>query len=139
MRNSISKKNPYYIPKERYLELKHFCLQYPYWQQRRCDLAFDPYSSKMEETGVKAKHFDMMTWSSYIRYTEHMVLVEATARETDPAIGTYILESVVTGKSYESVNALHAIPCCRNIFYALRRKFFWILDKKLGDEDYRVV
>ena len=31
-RSEISKKNPYWIPKHRYFELKHFCLQYPDWK-----------------------------------------------------------------------------------------------------------
>ena len=32
VRSEISKKNPYWIPKHRYFELKHFCLQYPDWK-----------------------------------------------------------------------------------------------------------
>lgn len=31
-RAEISKKNPHYISKHRYYELKHFCLQYPEWK-----------------------------------------------------------------------------------------------------------
>ena len=33
LRSEISNKSPYYISKHRYLELKHFCLQYPEWKE----------------------------------------------------------------------------------------------------------
>lgn len=33
IRSELSRKNPYWIEKHRYYELKHFCLQYPIWKQ----------------------------------------------------------------------------------------------------------
>ena len=38
----ISKKNPYWIDRERYYELKHFCLQYRYWKRRLKDTNLYP-------------------------------------------------------------------------------------------------
>ena len=32
-RAELSKKNPYYISKHRYYELKHFCRQYDEWKR----------------------------------------------------------------------------------------------------------
>lgn len=32
-RAQLSAKNPCHIPKHRYYELKHFCLQYPDWKK----------------------------------------------------------------------------------------------------------
>ena len=32
-RAQLSVKNPCHIPKHRYYELKHFCLQYPDWKK----------------------------------------------------------------------------------------------------------
>lgn len=29
----LSEKNPYWIERHRYYELKHFCLQYPLWKK----------------------------------------------------------------------------------------------------------
>lgn len=34
LRAELSEKNPYWIEKHRYYELKHFCLQYPIWKKR---------------------------------------------------------------------------------------------------------
>ena len=33
IRPELSEKNPYWIEKHRYYELKHFCLQYPIWRK----------------------------------------------------------------------------------------------------------
>ena len=33
VRPEISEKNPYFIERERYYELKHFCRQYPIWKK----------------------------------------------------------------------------------------------------------
>ena len=33
IRPELSEKNPYWIEKHRYYELKHFCLQYPIWKK----------------------------------------------------------------------------------------------------------
>ncbi len=33
IRPELSEKNPYWLEKHRYYELKHFCLQYPIWRK----------------------------------------------------------------------------------------------------------
>ena len=40
IRPELSYRNTWFVPKHRYYELKHFCLQYPDWKKRYldCDL-----------------------------------------------------------------------------------------------------
>lgn len=38
IRPEVSQKNPFWIGKHRYYELKHFCLQYPIWKRARSSL-----------------------------------------------------------------------------------------------------
>lgn len=38
IRPELSEKNPYWIEKHRYYELKHFCLQYPIWRKAYASL-----------------------------------------------------------------------------------------------------
>ena len=33
IRPELSKNNEYWIPRQRFYELKHFCLQYPSWKK----------------------------------------------------------------------------------------------------------
>ena len=44
IRPELSEKNPYWIEKHRYYELKHFCLQYPIW--RKAYASLDGFNSK---------------------------------------------------------------------------------------------
>ena len=38
IRPELSEKNPYWIERHRYYELKHFCLQYPIWKKASAPL-----------------------------------------------------------------------------------------------------
>lgn len=40
IRPELSRKNPYWLPKHRYYELKHFIMQYPAWIAARNGLDF---------------------------------------------------------------------------------------------------
>mgnify|MGYP002575224840 CR=1 FL=1 len=50
MRPELSQKNPYWIGKHRYYELKHFCLQSPIWKKAR--LALDGLSRRPADLQV---------------------------------------------------------------------------------------
>lgn len=49
-RAELSKKNPYYISKHRYYELKHFCRQYDEW--KRALVRIDGWKAFPESTGA---------------------------------------------------------------------------------------
>ena len=46
IRPELSEKNPYWIEKHRYYELKHFCLQYPIW--RKAYASLNSFSSNQQ-------------------------------------------------------------------------------------------
>lgn len=139
MRSKVSKKNNYYIPKERYLELKHFCLQYPDWVRAYCIFCFQPAQTRMTETKVVNVYIHDFTdfLPGLDELKSKIDLVDKTANETDEFLSSYILKSVTQGISYDSLNARESIPCCRNVFYKTQRKFFWLLDQKTRHEQIR--
>lgn len=47
VRAEISMKNKYWIPKHRYYELKHYCLQYPYWIKKYASVNLESSSSSI--------------------------------------------------------------------------------------------
>lgn len=134
MKTELSKKSKYYIPKERRLELAHFCMQYPDWVNKHIWLRFNPVSSSVNETGVHQANdadstCDTASELAYLSYC--MDTLSKTAHDTDPVIGDYIFQAAIRGVSYDSLNAYTQVPCCRNEFYELYRKFFWLLDQRL--------
>lgn len=130
-RPELSKNSKYYLNKHRMYELKHFCLQYPYWvtAYKHLSLGFSPcgmirilpddgtHSDKTAEVAALMAEFD-----------RKMRMVRESAREADPELDTFIFRSVTEGISYDKLDP----PCCREVFYDKYRKFFVILSKKRG-------
>lgn len=130
MKTELSKKSDYYIPKHRRMELAHFCRQYPDWINDRIWLLYSPQKSEATLSGVHAGGSDMTSEmaSRIVRLSNNIEMVEKAAHATDPIIGDYIFQAAIRGVSYDKLNAYSKVPCCRNEFYRLYRKFFWILD-----------
>lgn len=133
IRPELSEKNKYWIDKHRYYELKHFCLQYPIWKKAYAALdglakpSNDPVvsSNKRHTSDPTAKCVE-----ARIFYSERIEMLERIAAETDPELGNYILQAVTMGLSYDILKARLEIPCCKDVYYDLYRKFFWLLSKE---------
>lgn len=128
----VSKKNRYWIEKHRYYELKHFCMQYEYWKNVLNSLDSMSKSPKdLESFFGTCKHGDPTAKCAMVRayYLERVEMLEKIAKETDPIIGRFILIGVTEGISYDCIKARMDIPCCKDVYYDLYRKFFWKLDK----------
>ena len=131
-RPDISKKNPYWLERHRYYELKHFCLQYSVWKKARAEIeglvriryepAFSFYDGSVSDPTFLAAE-------RRLYLTNRIEMVEQTARDTDPILGSYILRGVTEGCSYDVLNMRERVPCCKDIYYELYRRFFWLLDK----------
>lgn len=132
IRPEVSGKNKYWIEKHRYYELKHFCLQYPIW--KKAYIALDGWSSK---NNVVVEQFKKSGISNpternamaRLFYSERIELIERVAADTNPELASYIIKAVTTGISYDHLKARIEIPCCRDVYYELYRKFFWLLNK----------
>ena len=100
IRPELSTKNPYWIEKHRYYELKHFCLQYPIWKKayaslsglatRPTDLALFKTSNLLSDPTARCA-------VARAYYSERMEMVRKVAEQTDPVIGDYILKAVTEG------------------------------------------
>ena len=132
IRPELSGKNKYWIEKHRYYELKHFCLQYPIWKKaystldglssRPADLAgIKPTNSISDPT---AKCAEAKTY-----YSERTSMIENVANETCPDLSDYILRAVTEAISYDHLKSRLDIPCSKDTYYDLYRRFFWLLSK----------
>lgn len=132
IRPEISKNSPYFIPKHRYYELKHFCLQCPFWRRQRTILSGylrqPSLSERVKNSFIGDPTSTIAEQMAY--YSRFIGMVERAANKTDEVLGSYILRSVTEGLSYETLRSKHSIPCSRDIYYDLYRKFFWLLDKE---------
>nr|DAP52974.1 MAG TPA: hypothetical protein [Caudoviricetes sp.] len=135
IRPELSEKNPYWIEKHRYYELKHFCLQYPIWQKQYSLISNTRSNEAYSLTPIANQSFYDSTGETAVDrtyYSLRIELLEKVAKETDDVIGNYILKGVTEGWSYDILKARLNIPCCKDIYYELYRRFFWLLDKERG-------
>lgn len=132
IRPELSKKNKYWVEKHRYYELKHFCLQYPMWKQAYVSL--DGLSkrpddlSRLQKTNAIGDPTAKCA-EAKLYYLDRILMVEDAANEVAPELSTYIIKAVTEGLSYEHLKTRLDIPCGRDTYYDLYRRFFWVLNK----------
>lgn len=131
-RPELSKKNPFYISKHRYYELRHMCLQYPEWKRALKEI--DGYkksfifadtkkrSEEADPTGVTVEQRDL--------YSQKIRMVEWACKEADPTIQKYLLIGVTEGVRYEFLRSRYNIPCSRDYYFEQYHKLFKILDSR---------
>lgn len=122
----------YGISKNRYKELKAFCLQY---NEKKNKLQYGlpsgkqdgmPGGSRSAKSPVEQQAIENSVYLTDIR------MIEEAAVRTDPTIWRYILKSVTQDLKYEFIvydKELGKIPMCRSDFYGARKKFYYILHK----------
>lgn len=125
----------YGISKNRYRELKAFCMQY---DEKKSKIKYG-ISSTQNDGQPKARSTKSQTEARAIendRYKRDCAMIEEAAVRANPEIWRYIVRSVTLDLPYEFVEydeEQGKIPMCRNDFYGTRRKFFAILNElKLG-------
>ena len=126
IRSVISTKSPFYLSKHRYLELKHFCLQYPEWKDAINNFNWYGKISDGRSTDISDRTGNTAVKVEVIK--QKMAMIEQSAIKADSDIYTWIMKSVCYGVSYDYLKA-DGVPCSREYFYTRYRKFFWILDK----------
>ncbi len=135
IRAELSERNKYWIEKHRYYELKHFCLQYPLWRKARA--ALDSLSKRPNNSAAVSRTNKVSSpvekcVEARLFYTDRMELLENVANETDEVMAVYILKAVTEGISYDHLKVRMNVPCCKDTYYELYRRFFWLLNKARG-------
>lgn len=130
IRAEISKDNEYYIDKHRYYELKHYCMQYDTWKQLLNSINLYPSQNQEERVSGSREIYPILkTLEARMYYLYRIGMLERVAVKADPVIGPCVLKGVITDTSYEALRTQMDIPCCKDVYYTIYRKFFWLLDK----------
>lgn len=110
----LSRKNPYFLPKYRYLELKNFCFQYNDWKRALARL--DGWRAQEGDMGGIVKSnvpSDPTAREGTLRayYSQHIELIDRCIAKIEPALQTYIRKGVTEGLSYRSLRARGSQLC----------------------------
>lgn len=130
---TMSKRNPYYLPIERRLELKYFCMQYPRWEAEYNGCIIVPGAATPEKVRVDENRNDSMVEITVERregLKTKMDMVIETSKQCDKDFGKYIFRGVTTGLSYDQLWKRMTLPLSKSSYYMVMEKFFWMLDKE---------
>ena len=129
MRPELSQKNPYWIGKHRYYELKHFCLQYPIWKKAR--LALDGLSRRPADLQVfvscgqvKGDPTERCA-QSRIFFGERMEMVEQAAIEAEYRliINTFVCYCRICSSHFKYRNTIcYTTKCHRRNFVSFNNR-----------------
>lgn len=133
VRARFSRKSKYYISKHAFMTAYYYCLNYNEWVAEH-DLSVGLHSGDGEGEGSGEATSDP-TASQAIRLAdlyEKIELIRATAYAAEPSIHPYLLMYVTNeGLTFDKLKA-QGLPCERKMFYDRRRKFYWMISKKLN-------
>lgn len=134
IRNQIAESSPYYLSKHEYLMVRHFALQYNDWKKRKKEIESRVGSgfkiggdcnNDIESPVEKAQEYAE-------KYVFRMNLVEQAAKIAGEDIWEIVLIGVTTECNYEYLRLIKGIPCCKDVYYKMYRKFFWVLSRELS-------
>lgn len=137
MRSEISENSQWHLNRHRFLELKHYCLQYPEWDKFYRILSTQKTIPLDEMIFYgKGKPSDPTAQIAIAKadYRARMDLINETAHEACGGdLWKFIFEGVTRGLSYEDLEGKFGrVPCSRDTYYENYRKFFALLHIKRG-------
>lgn len=115
------------ISRDKYNELKYFCLQY--WQKKQeigRNYGIDGFSQDGMPRGTSSGNPTEKKALRIAQLKHDTELIEQTAIEADAEIHPWILKNVTSGVPYEYMD----VPISRTKFYDSRRYFFYLLAQK---------
>lgn len=135
IRPEISSNNPYYIDRHRYYELKHFCLQHSEFKKAYADysnmyassVAFERQRGQRMPSDITSRHA-----IKKLELKNKIDMIENAAKATDEYLWPFILQAVTEGLSFTFLRTKLNIPCGRDTYYTLYRKFFYLLSEARG-------
>ena len=128
-------KGKYVLSPHEFYKVYHHCMMYNEWLAEYEKINIEPQAVAYDKEPAPGGDPDPMFRRSEkrIRYEEKMRLIEETTREADPYIAQYLLKAVTQeGVTYTYLRETMQIPCGKNYYYERRRRFYWLMAKKLA-------
>lgn len=123
--------NKYKISSKRFRELYYFCLQYDEWKKELKNLE-NPLksidlSNEIKGSGTASPTEDIAI--KRLELSEKCNLIEETAKKVAGDLYEYLLLAITKEKTFNYISLIKNIPCSRNTFYSIRRKFYFLLSQ----------
>lgn len=129
----LTTSNQYYIPKEEFLTVLHYCKQYPLWC---AELATDPDSSKAityDKERVQTSNQYNPTEEIAMRRAEiarKKRMLEEVVHEAATGLYDWMILGVCYGMTFYQLEQ-RGIPCGKNYYYDKRRRIYYEISRRI--------
>lgn len=132
---TLSEKNEYFLPKHTYLACIHYALQYRDWKAE-LDAERDTRGAiRYDKDRVQTSNDYDSTSDTAIRLLNISRKVTVIERCIQEACGEYELQNYIKlgvcyGFTFFQLQE-NGIPCGKDLYYQIRKRFYWELSKKI--------
>ena len=126
-------KEKYSLPKEDYLTAIHYSLRYPLWVEELKVAADTVGAIRYDKEKVQTSMNGDPTSDAAIRMAElneRITMVDSTIKQVAEGMDNYLRMGVCYGLTFEQLKG-KKMPCERDKYYVMRRKYFYELIKKI--------
>lgn len=130
---TLSTKNKYYLPKETFLMVIHYCKQYPTWKAELEAMTDTSRAITYDQDRVQTSNDSDPTSELAMRRAEisrKKELVEQTAKEVAGSMWHWLILGVCHDHPFHYLDH-RGIPCGKDLYYKLRQKFYFEMAKKI--------
>lgn len=135
IRTKYSKKRKYYLGKHELLAAIHFALQYWDWKEEYAMLMTKGAGSPELSDDIRAHNVSSPTENDALRavqLSDKIRMVDDAVEEAAGPLSKWLLKGVTQEYiTYAWLEQNMDIPCGRKMYYSMRRKFYWLLHKKM--------
>lgn len=126
--------NKYFLPKETFLTVVHYCKQYPLWVDELRKTADTGRAIRYDQDRVQTSGDYDPTSEIAIRrveLTKKKEMVDTAALlVAGKSMASWLINGVCHDRTYTALRA-EGIPCGKNYYYALRRRFYYEMAKRI--------
>lgn len=123
------------ISKHAFYAAYHYAMQYNEWLDRYNALEDTSQAVRYDKDAVQVSPSADMLSNVAIERAElsHKIdIITETVSEAAPGLEKYILKAVTNENiTYDYLSMVMEIPCGKNYYYDRRRKFYYLLSKKI--------
>ena len=131
----LTRKNKYYIPKEDYLTAIHYSLRYPIWKQEIDSIADTSKAIRYDKDKIQSSGDYDSTFEAAVKLTESNIakkvkLIDDTISITAKGMDNWLRLGVCYGLTFEQLKR-KGMPCERDMYYSMRRHYYYELSKQI--------
>lgn len=130
---TLSEANKYYVPKETFLMLIHYCKQYPAWCDELNAMTDTSKAITYDGDRVQTSCDSDPTSDLAMRRAE----ISRKKEQIDEVVGLvagtldkWLILGVCHDYTYYQLEQL-GIPCGRRYYYEMRRRFYWEMSRRI--------